>query len=146
MKQVTLIGDKIAKVDATFVFLGAEPECRECRLKSACLQLDKGRKYRVVAVREIHHEDGCRYHENGVRVVEVEAAPVSASLRKAVAIEGSIVEYSRPICSNYECENYDLCHPLGLQGPARVKVQRTSETLSCPLDYNLVRADVEYVR
>lgn len=144
MKRVTLIGDRIAKADATFVFLGAQPECRECRLKSACLQLDTGRLYRIVGVRETHHEDGCRYHENGVRVVEVETAPVFVSLRKAVAMEGSILEYSRPICSNYECENYDLCHPLGVQAQARVQVQQVSESLACPLDYDLVKAEVEH--
>ncbi len=142
MKRVTLIGDRIAKANATFVFLGAQPECRECRLKSACLQLDKGRLYRIVGVRETHHEDGCKYHENGVRVVEVEAAPVSVSLRKALAMEGSVIEYSRPICFNHECENYDLCHPLGIQSPTRVKIAQVSESLSCPLGYDLVGAEV----
>jgi uncharacterized protein (UPF0179 family) len=145
MAQVTLIGDRLAKPDSTFVFIGPQPECRECKLKSACLQLEKGRLYRIVKTRDIHHTDGCRYHENGVRVVEVEEASLQVSLRTPLAIEGSVVEYTRPVCSNHQCENYELCHPLGLEGPARVKVLKTFKALSCPLGYELNGAEVEYV-
>ncbi len=144
MKRVTLIGDRIARRDATFVFLGPQPECRECGLKSACLQLERDKLYKIVEVRDTHHEDGCKYHENGVRVVEVEAATVQASLRKSVAIEGSVIDYARPICANHECENYDLCHPNGLTGPAKVKVGPVLQRLSCPLGYDLVESTVDY--
>ncbi len=145
MKQVTLIGDRIAREGDAFVFVGPQPECRECRLKSACLQLDRGRLYEVVKVRDIHHEDECRYHENGVRVVEVRPALVSATLKSRLAMEGSIVEYARPVCANHECENFRLCHPPGLEGPTRVKVTKVSHTLSCPLGYDLTRVEIEYI-
>ncbi len=145
MSQVTLIGDRIAEPGSSFVFQGPQPACRECKLKSVCLQLDRGRLYQILKARDIHHEDDCHYHENGVRVVEVELAVVLASLRTKLAIEGSTVEHVIPVCSNHECENFELCHPGGLGGPTRVKVAKTSKALSCPLGYDLTAVELEYV-
>lgn len=144
MAQVTLIGNRIATPGQPFVFRGPGRECRECGLKTACLQLEAGRLYRVVKARDVHHEDGCVYHEEGVRVVEVELSPVAASLRRPLAMEGSLIDYARPVCSNHECQHYDLCHPTGLEGPDRVKVERVGERLECPLGYDLQAAEVSY--
>ncbi len=144
MSPVTLIGERIAKPEGTFVFVGPQPECRECKLKAACLQLERGRLYRISGVRDVHHEKECRYHENGVRVVEVKLATIDTSLKAKLAIEGSIVEYKRPVCSNHECENYLLCHPHGLEEAAKVRIAESLKPLSCPLGYNLVGVRVEY--
>lgn len=144
MRRVTLIGERIARVGEAFVFVGPQPECRDCRLKTACLQLDRGRLYRIVKTRDVHHEDECRYHEDGVRVVEVEAAQITASLKSRLAVEGSTVEHSRPICSNLECGNFLLCHPPGLSVPTKAKILQVGEALECPLGYDLRRVEVAY--
>ncbi len=143
MSRVTLIGNKIARPGSTFVFMGPQPECSECKLKSACLQLDKGGLYEIVRSRDIHHEDECRYHEDGVRVVEVQVAPLVVSAKTMLAIRGSTVEYTNPICSNHECENFYRCHPNGLEGSTKVRIVGISDTLTCPLGYDLVEVQVE---
>ncbi len=143
MSRVTLIGDRIARPGSTFVFMGPQPECRECKLKSACLQLDKGGLYEIVKSRDIHHEGGCRYHEDGVRVVEVQAALLLASVKTMLAIKGSIVEYTNLICSNHECENFYRCHPNGLERSMKVRIVDISNTLTCPLGYDLTEVQVE---
>lgn len=144
MGQVTLIGNRIAKEGGTFVFVGPQPACRECRLKSACLSLSRGRVYEILATRDVHHEDACAYHEDGVRVVEVGPARLSASLKTRLAVEGSTTEHVRPVCSNHTCAHYDRCHPEGLTEPTRVRVVATGERLECPLGYDLTAAELEY--
>ncbi|MFQ5838051.1 MAG: UPF0179 family protein [Thermoplasmata archaeon] len=145
MAQVSLIGERLAKQGTTFLFIGPQPECRECKLKGACLQLERGRVYQIIKTRDIHHGDGCRYHEDGVRVVEVEPATVKLSVKTTLAIEGSVVEYSRPVCFNHECQNYTVCHPPGLEDPTKVKVLKTFKVLDCPLGYDLTHAEIGYI-
>lgn len=144
MGQVTIIGERLAKEGGTFVFVGPQPACRECRLKAACLSLERGRLYEVQAARDVHHDDACRYHEDGVRVVEVGPARVRASLKTRLAVEGSTAEHVRPVCSNFACEHYDRCHPAGLSTPTKVRVLEVGESLACPLGYNLAAVQVEY--
>ncbi len=144
MGQVTLVGERMAKEGETFVFVGPQPACRECGLKAACLSLERGRLYEILKARDVHHPDACRYHENGVRVVEVGPAQVSASLKARLAVEGSTVEYTRPVCSNHACEHYGRCHPEGLVGPTAVRVIGVGKKLSCPLEYDLAAVELGY--
>ncbi|PJB22268.1 MAG: hypothetical protein CO114_00925, partial [Euryarchaeota archaeon CG_4_9_14_3_um_filter_38_12] len=70
MVLVTLVGEKIAKKDNEFIYIGSLPECRGCKLKTVCFNLDEGRRYKITNIRDIHHD--CKIHEGGVRIVEVE--------------------------------------------------------------------------
>ncbi len=107
---VTLIGEKLAKEGEEFVFLGMANKCEECRLKKACANLEIGRRYRVVKIREdIRHE--CYVHEGGVSVVEVIEPPIKAIVDAKYAVKGSKIVF-KPV----DCEPalHDLSHPAGL--------------------------------
>ena len=66
MVIITLIGEHLAKEGEEFVYRGPLTECRDCKLKGVCFNLDAGGLYRIRSVRPVHHE--CRIHEEGVRV------------------------------------------------------------------------------
>jgi uncharacterized protein len=76
---ITLIGTRLAKEGAEFFFDGETPECEQCKLKNTCMSLEKGKKYRVVKVRnDTLHE--CFVHDKGAMVVDVVKAPIFALL------------------------------------------------------------------
>lgn len=145
MGQVTLIGDKLAREGESFVFLGPGPACGDCRLQGPCLNLEPGHRYRVSKVRDVHHPDGCAYHEGGVRAVEVEPVSTDTSLPSRLAVEGSRVAYKRPVCSNHACAHFARCHPLGLPDATKVRIRSLGSKLRCPIGYDLVAARVEPV-
>lgn len=112
MSGITLIGEHIAKEGTRFVFNGGAPECRECKLKIACLNLEPGQHYRVVEVRSKHHDE-CVIHEEGVRIVRVEELRQNIAVRRRQALEGSLITPDARTCPVVGCENYRLCFPLG---------------------------------
>jgi uncharacterized protein (UPF0179 family) len=143
MAVVTLTGERLAKEGAEFVFLGPQPGCKDCKLKGPCLHLVVGQRYLIQGVRPIHHDDICKYHEDGVRVVEVKAVPLETSLRSPRAIEGSMVAFEFLDCRNLACQNYRLCHPYGLDERSRVKVLEVGEPLVCPVGFRIRRVKVQ---
>ncbi|MDI9633662.1 MAG: UPF0179 family protein [Methanolinea sp.] len=108
--KVTLIGSEIARVGLEFVYEGSLPECGECAVRKACHNLRKGRKYRIVGVRQTRHP--CTVHHGGACAVEVVEAPVRALISADMAIRNSRIVFSPP-CSREACENYALCNPDG---------------------------------
>ncbi len=58
MVVITLIGEHQAKEGEQFVYRGPLTECRECKLKAVCFNLDPGSMYRIKKIRDVHHE--CR--------------------------------------------------------------------------------------
>ena len=89
MVHVTLVGLKQAKKDMVFVFKGPLLECRECKYKQVCFNLEEGKRYKVTALRDATHE--CGIHEGGVRAVEVEVIPFEGAISGRMVLEGSIV-------------------------------------------------------
>lgn len=142
MVQITLVGERQAVAGHEFVYRGPQPECRECRVKAACLNQDVRRRYRVLRVREVSHP--CLLNEERARVVEVEPAPPACSLPVRAAVEGAIVGYEPLVCSNAACPNYRLCHPVGIEAGQRIRVQDVGEELDCPLGYAIVPVHVSY--
>lgn len=142
MAQVTLVGERQAVVGHEFVYRGPQPECRECRVKAACLNQEVGRRYRVARVREVSHP--CLLNEERVRVVEVEDAPPECSLPVRAAVEGALVGYEPIVCANAACPNYRLCHPIGIEAKQRIQVQEIGRELDCPLGYALVPVRARY--
>lgn len=140
--QITLVGERQAVAGHEFVYRGPQPECRECRVKAACLNQDLGRRYRVVHVRDVAHP--CLLNEERVRVVEVEAAPPSCSLPTRGAVEGALVSYEPVICANAACPNFRLCHPVGLERGTRLRIVEVGTELDCPLGYDIAPARVAY--
>ncbi|WP_406661040.1 UPF0179 family protein [Methanolobus sp. ZRKC3] len=125
---ITLIGSRIAKDGEDFIFLGESRECQKCKLKKTCLNLESGRRYRVVNIRsDTVHE--CFIHDGGVLAVEVENAPVLAVVDSKKAIEGARVSYEKPKCEEYGDKLYDLMNPEGLKSGDKCIVVKVLESI-----------------
>ncbi|MEM3851693.1 MAG: UPF0179 family protein [Methanomassiliicoccales archaeon] len=135
MSGITLIGEHIAKEGTTFVFNGPMPECRECKLKVACLNLEPGQHYKVAEVRTKHHDE-CVLHEEGVRVVRVEEIGQQIAIRRKQAIEGSMITPEERRCNVLSCPNYRLCFPLGTRR-TRVKIKSVVGPVQCLIGEDL---------
>lgn len=140
--QITLVGERQAKVDREFVYRGPQPECRPCKVKAACLNQEIGRRYRIAKVREVRHE--CLLNEEHARVVEVVPAPPECSLSSRAAVEGAMLTYEKIICANAACPNYRTCHPIGIEPGMRIRVVEVGDELDCPLGYSIASAKVAY--
>ncbi len=130
MVLVTLIGERQVKEGNEFVYTGPLSECKDCRLKGVCFNLEEGKRYRISSVRMLHHT--CRVHEDGVRVVEVETVPVDAVVSVKSAVEGSTVTLEFPKCGEIGCEHYRLCHPLGLKDRQKATIIEVKKKVNCP--------------
>lgn len=142
MAHVTLVGERQAVVGQQFVYRGPQPECRECKVKTVCLNQEIGARYRIVAVRDVTHP--CLLNEERARAVEVELAPPEASVPLRRAVEGAVIAYEPLVCANAACPNYRLCHPVGIDAGQRIKILATGPELTCPLGYAIAPARLTY--
>jgi len=126
---ITLLGKYQAREGHRFIYQGPIPECRECQLKNICFNLDKGRRYQIVKVREKEHS--CSLFFQGVRVVEVVQVPFTAGIPKGMVIEGSVISFHPQECSRRDCMNWSLVHPPGLETNTRIKVLKIVRDINC---------------
>ncbi len=112
--KITLIGTQLAKEGMEFIFEREAPECDKCKLKNTCLDLERGRKYRITKVRSDKLQE-CFVHEEGAFVVEVEMAPIVAAIDSKNAVKGASIRYKAPNCETKDPAIYELCHPAGLK-------------------------------
>jgi len=129
MVVITLVGELQAKKGETFAYNGPLSECRDCKLKTICFNLDAGKWYRIANVRSIHHE--CKIHENGVRVVEAELVGIPASIPSKSAIEGTVIAFEPRRCGEFSCASYKLCNPVGISPGAKYRVTSVLEDVDC---------------
>lgn len=127
---VSLVGETQAKVGSIFVFRGPLSECRDCKRKTVCFNLEEGTFYEIVGVRDKHHD--CNVHEGGVRVVELKKVPVETTLDAKYAIEGSTVSIDKDECLNLGCEYYRSCFLLGQKSNKKYKVTNVKDDVNCP--------------
>jgi uncharacterized protein (UPF0179 family) len=109
--KVTLVGTVLAKPNVEFIYEGEIADCDTCKVKKACHNLQKGRKYRIITVRTTHHE--CPVHLNGATAVEVMEAPVTALINADMAIINSKIKPELS-CNKSDCRSYALCRPDGV--------------------------------
>jgi len=140
--QITLVGERQAHAGHEFVYRGPQPECKPCKVRSACLNQDLGRRYRITRVRDVSHP--CLLNEERARVVEVEPIAPDCSLSGRAGVEGAVLAYEKIVCSNGACPNFRLCHPVGVEPGTRIRVLEVGRELECPLGYSLVSAKVSY--
>src|SRR5512136_2692138 len=57
MVLVTVVGELQCKKGYEFVFGGPIAECRDCKVKNVCFHLEQDKRYRVVEIRDGHHEE-----------------------------------------------------------------------------------------
>ncbi len=109
--KVTLVGTVLAKQGVEFIYEGEIADCGTCKVKKACHNLQKGRKYRIVTVRTTHHE--CPVHLNGATAVEVTEALITLLISPEMAIVNSKIkpEFS---CNKHDCRSFSLCRPDGI--------------------------------
>ena len=127
---VSLVGETQARVGNIFIFRGPLTECKDCKRKTVCFNLEDGILYEIISVREKHHE--CDVHERGVRVVELKPSPVEAALDAKQAIEGSTVNAEKENCQHIGCDNYRICMVLGPKSNKKYKITKVFGDLKCP--------------
>lgn len=122
MSQVTLIGTRLADVGREFVYRGESPACEGCPYRQQCLNLSEGTRYRITGIREGAQTLECAVHDEGVRAVEVEPAPIPANVASRNAYAGSKAELPGP-CPHTECPSHEYCVPEGAEFDEEYRIQ-----------------------
>jgi uncharacterized protein (UPF0179 family) len=138
MVLVTLIGEKLAKVENIFTYIGPNNECRNCKLKTVCFNLKTGRKYKITSIREKRHN--CNVHEGVVVVVEVTEMPIITSGDKKLS-KGSKGKIEKKECNNIGCDHYEICN-IELQKEKEYTITDTFEIIECPLGYDIKKVEL----
>ncbi len=134
--MITLLDSKHAKVGYEFVHYGKAEECEGCELVKVCIEnLERGRKYRVAALREKEH--ACKIYEK-VIVVDVEESEVLAALDRKKAFAGAKVKFTSLECREFFCKNSKYCDPDGLLSNDACELREILSTIECEKGKELV--------
>ncbi|HTY91373.1 MAG TPA: UPF0179 family protein [Methanocella sp.] len=133
---ITLIGSRLAKTGTAFIYRGPQPECENCKLKTVCLNLEKGKKYQVVALRS-GSEHECNLHDTSVRAVEVSPCPIVVAIESRKAFNGSKLTYEELECEK-TCRSYDACHPAGLVSGEKYTIAEVYDEAPGPCEKGLI--------
>ena len=136
MVLITLIGEKQARIGDRFYFMGSMTECRECRLRGVCFNLETGSLYEITALRDAVHE--CTVHEGTVRAVEVEKRPVTVAIPRKQAIDGSTITFESAKCRNIGCANRSICNPPSIRNGTKLRIADVGDDAECPCGLSLV--------
>jgi hypothetical protein len=137
--KITLIGTRLAKVGEEFIFNGLTEECIGCKLKNSCMNLEVGRRYRVVSVKEIKHD--CKIHDGGVMTVEVIEPPIVTAIESRRTL-GSKINLKMQDCDSIDCDFYDICHPIGLRDGDKCTISKSLNNIICPEGRELKSVEV----
>ncbi|HDO19763.1 MAG TPA: UPF0179 family protein [Thermoplasmatales archaeon] len=132
----------MAKKDTEFIYLGPNPECKNCKVKTACFNLKKGRRYKITGIRNKRHS--CNLHDGGVRVVEVKELPIVVILDKKVK-EGDKVKISAIDCKRLDCEYFECCTSPPTEGNKDYKVTKVIGKIECKLGKELKKVEISEV-
>ncbi|RLF38635.1 MAG: hypothetical protein DRN12_08115 [Thermoplasmata archaeon] len=141
MVLITLIGKKLAKVGDEFIYLGITQKCKNCRLKTVCSNLQEGRTYKIVKIREKSHN--CKLHDEGVIVVEVEKLPAEVNIKEKEA-EATAVNYRSIKCNNVLCEEFEACTPKIKE--KEYKIVEVIGDVECPKGYKLKKVLIDDIK
>lgn len=140
MVLITLVGESIAKEGNKFYYLGSQTECRECRLKTVCFNLEQNGQYEITSLRDQTHN--CLMTEETVRVVEVKKISRISTVPKKIAIEGSIITLDVPSCEQMDCSYYQMCHPAGIENKCKFTIVEVNNDINCPIGEKLVLIEI----
>lgn len=135
MANVTLIGEKHAKKGNEFIFFGPLPECRDCKVKTVCFNLEEGRTYKVVEVRSMHHN--CNIYDGGVRAVEFERVPIKLAVEIKDAVQEKEITYECNYCNARDCKFFKICFPSGLKAGEKYLITEVGEEMDCVCSRNI---------
>ena len=145
MSTVTLIGNRLAEPGTEFVYEGEADGCAGCPYRSQCLNLESGRRYRITDVRQNAQVLECAMHDEGVRAVEVEPAPVRAAVPSKGAFAGSKAALAGP-CPYVECPSHQYCEPDGVTFDTEYRMDTIVGEAPhevCHLDRSLTLVDLD---
>lgn len=138
---LTMVSEEQAKEGGTFVFMGEQIECTDCRYRNICLNLEKGAAYRILGIRPPVHE--CGLTGGNARVVQVERITRGAVVDKKYAIDGSLITFFPSECGQIGCEYYRFCNPDGIAKEEKVKIANVCKKAPCPIGQNRVLVNLE---
>ncbi|MBC7129138.1 MAG: UPF0179 family protein [Thermoplasmatales archaeon] len=138
MMVVTLVGVKIAKEGNEFIYYGVANTCKNCKLKTVCSNLEEGRAYKILKIREKKHE--CPLHEGGVIAVEVEKIPYEINVKSQEA-EATSISFKPMRCNEFSCNEYKACNPKIKEKEYRIL--RVLDDVECPKGYNIKKIVVD---
>lgn len=139
MSTVTLIGEKLAEPGTEFVYEGEASGCEGCPYRNQCLNLEPGKPYRVVSVREGAQRLPCNVHADDVVAVEVEPTTFMATVPSRTAYAGNRSALAGP-CPYIECPSHDYCVPAAADFDSEyqiVNVEGKPPHETCHLDRDL---------
>ncbi|MFX0013477.1 MAG: UPF0179 family protein [Promethearchaeota archaeon] len=135
--KITLLGVKQSKPGNKFIFVGETDICSDCRLRGACLKLEKNRVYEVASVKDTIHP--CDVFAQGVQTVEIFEPSYTVSTGVKLAVEGAMVTFKRRDCDLIDCPHfYHHCRPIYLKEGEKLKILDVSdESVDCTQGYHL---------
>lgn len=127
-QKITVIGQKLAKEGNEFYFVGEMEECKNCKVRSTCLNLEADRRYRV---KEIRSDKllSCALHDEGVIAVFVEPAPILTLIDAKKAIQGAQLTYEPIKSSSGDKEYQSMINPEGLVKGDKCTIYSLGETV-----------------
>jgi uncharacterized protein (UPF0179 family) len=140
-KTITLIGEKLAIKNLEFQYLKPLLDCRDCKLKNVCFNLDEGKHYQIIGIRDKQHD--CKLHD-GSKVISVEVEEISyyISIPVKTAIAGSTISYQPIICDDISCENFCLCNPK-INENSKIVIEKIEDEINCKKGKNLKKVLVK---
>ena len=136
MAAITLVSESQAKKGNRFYYMGPQFECKECKLKGVCLNLEQGSLYEIMAVRDQTHD--CVFNEDRVRVAEIKKVAQSAAVPKKSAIEGSVITFQEQSCGRMDCVHYRKCRPYAMENGKKYSVIEIDGNTDCLIGEDLV--------
>jgi uncharacterized protein len=136
MTSITIIGEKLAKKDEEFIFIGPQNDCKNCKLKNICFNLKQHHRYKITNVRDKRHS--CLVHEGDAIVVEVEEQPIETAIDKKYT-KGSAITLDRNDCDETLCPYFDLCTNESVQPGKKYTIEKILETIPCGKGKSLQR-------
>jgi len=139
MVLITLIGEKLAVEGLEFTYVGANSDCKKCKLKTVCFHLKPGRDYTITNIRDKKHT--CNVHEGNAVIVEVNELPFIAAAAEEVS-EGTKTVVERKKCKNIGCSFFEICTNRALQDKKTYTIKKTFGKIDCPLGYDLYKVEL----
>jgi uncharacterized protein (UPF0179 family) len=135
--KITLLGVKQSKAGKKFIFIGETENCSDCRLRGACLKLEKNRVYEVAEVKDTVHV--CSVFDEGVRTVEIFEASYQVTTGAKLAVEGATIAFTPRECDIFDCPHYQRhCCPIFLNNGDKLRITEISDIkINCQQGYKL---------
>jgi uncharacterized protein (UPF0179 family) len=141
--KITLLGVKQSKPGNKFIFMGETESCSECRLRGACLKLEKNRVYEVANVKDTIHT--CEVFAQGVQTVEIFEPSYVITTGAKLAMEGATTTFNYRDCDLIDCPHYyHHCRPTYLKEGEKLRIKEILDvSIDCEQGFQLKLISVD---